>query len=78
VSTPQRTEEPRPAPEIRITGGNPSPAEVAAVTAVLSAALEELAGETGRRRLRGQSAWQRSQRGIRTPLVRGAWRTFGR
>jgi hypothetical protein len=61
-----------------IVGGDPTDAEVAAVTAVLGAALEEIAAgrelETGR----GTTAWQRSQRPIRRPIVRShdAWRGF--
>jgi hypothetical protein len=64
--------------DIRIVSGNPDPEEIAAVTAVLSAALEELGGEQRRRQNGGPSAWQRSQRAVRSPLVRGAWRTSGR
>ena len=64
-------------PDIRILGGNANTEEIAAVTAVLSAALDELAGEQRRRQSAGPSAWQRSQRSVRTPLVRGAWRTSG-
>ena len=48
------------AAQIRITGGNPSPEQVAAVTAVLSAALEQLAGED-RPVNTGLDSWQRSQ-----------------
>jgi hypothetical protein len=62
------------APEIRVLGGQPSTAEVAAVTAVLTAALDQLAGESRRSRERGQSAWQVSQRAIRRPIPHGAWR----
>jgi hypothetical protein len=68
----------QPAPDIRIVSGNPDDAEVAAVTAVLSAALDELAGEQRRRQSGGPSAWARSQRSVRSPLVRGAWRTGDR
>jgi len=64
--------------DIRIVSGNPEPDEIAAVSAVLSAALDELGGEQRRRQNGGPSAWQRSQRAIRTPLVRGAWRSSGR
>ena len=64
-------------PDIRITGGDPTPEEIAAVTAVLGAALEELASEQGRRTGGGPTAWQRSQRAVRRPLIRGAWRDFG-
>ena len=62
------------APEIRFLGGDPSTAEIAAVTAVLTAALDELAGESRRSRERGQSAWQVSQRAIRRPIPHGSWR----
>lgn len=62
--------------EIRILGGSATTEEVAAVTAVLTAALDELAGESRRRREAGLTAWQVSQRDIRKPLPRGAWRNF--
>jgi hypothetical protein len=65
-------------PGIRIIGGNPDAEEIAALTAVLTAALDELAGEQRRAQSSGPTAWQRSQRAVRTPLVRGAWRTSGR
>ena len=63
--------------DIRIVGGRPSDEEIAAVTAVLSAALEELAGDHRRRQRLTPTAWERSQRGVRTPLTPGAWKTFG-
>jgi hypothetical protein len=63
-----------PAPEIRILAGAPSPEEVAAVTAVLTGALDDLAGEHRHRRDRGRTAWAVSQRGVRKPLPWGAWR----
>ncbi len=63
--------------DIRITAGNPSDEEVAAVTAVLGAALEELASASRRREGTTASAWERSQRAVRTPLTPGAWMTFG-
>jgi hypothetical protein len=66
----------QPAPEIRVLAGNPSPEEIAAVTAVLTAALEQLSGESRRRGEAGLSAWQQSQRAIRHPLGRGAWGNF--
>jgi hypothetical protein len=65
-------------PGIRILSGDPDAEEIAAVTAVLSAALDELGGEQRRRQSGGPSAWQRSQRAVRSPLVRGAWRSSGR
>jgi len=64
--------------DIRILGGNPTAVDVAATTAVLTAALEELAEENGRVSASGPSAWERSQRPFRTPVTRGsgAWRGF--
>jgi hypothetical protein len=63
---------------LRIVGGNPTPLEVAAVTAVLTVALDELANVRERDAGVRQSAWQRSARAIRTPLTPGygAWRNF--
>ena len=69
------TESAQPSPDIRILSGNPDAVEVAAVTAVLTAALDELAGEQRRRQAAGPSAWQRSQRTVRTPLPLGDWRS---
>jgi len=62
----------------RFIGGNPSAVEIAAVTAVLTGALEELSAEHERDSGVRQSAWQRSQRAIREPLRPGygAWRSF--
>jgi hypothetical protein len=63
-------------PDIRILAGSPTPEDVAAVTAVLTSALDELAGEHRRRGDRGPTAWQESQRSLRTPLPFGTWRDF--
>ena len=63
--------------DIRITGGQPSDEEIAALTAVLTAALDELAGDHRRRQRLTPTAWERSQRGVRTPLVPGTWQAFG-
>lgn len=65
--------------EFRVISGNPTASELAAVTAVLTATIENL--EDVRRHAEeehDQTAWQRSQRPIRTPLVRGTgtWRSF--
>ena len=64
-------------PEIQIVGGSPTPAEIAAVTAVLQATLAQLADEATRKDV-GPTAWQRSQRSLRSPLHPGAgvWRSF--
>ena len=56
---------------------NISPEEIAAVSAVLQGALDELAAaNTGDEP--PVSAWQRSQRGLRSTLApgAGAWRSF--
>jgi hypothetical protein len=52
--------------------------EIAAVTAVLTAALAEQAADHAVRTRRGPSAWEHSQRPLRTPLTPGygAWRGF--
>jgi hypothetical protein len=64
-------------PDIRITGGDPSDEEIAALTAVLTAALDELAGENRRRQRLTPTGWERSQRAVRTPLTPGTWQSFG-
>ena len=71
------TEEAFEGADIRVIGGDPTPEELAAVTAVVTSALDVIAGERRRQALASQSAWQRSQRAVRTPLRRGAWTTFG-
>jgi hypothetical protein len=67
-----------PGPDIRFVHGNPDDHEIAAITAVLTAALDELASEHRRQQSTGPSAWQRSQRVVRAPLTRGDWQRFGR
>ena len=63
---------------IGIVRGEPSASDLAAVTAVLEAAVEEAADENARLAVTGPSAWQRSQRSVRTPVhpAHGAWRSF--
>jgi hypothetical protein len=70
------TEPAASAPEIRILSGQATDDEIAAVTAVLSAALDELAGESRRSGETGPTGWQASQRAVRTPLPHGSWRNF--
>ena len=64
-------------PDIRVVSAA-TPDEVAAVTAVLTQALDELADEMGAQGGPAVSAWQRSQRQLRRPLHPGpgAWRSF--
>lgn len=52
--------------------------EQAAVIAVLSALIREESAPMGTTPRRGPSAWERSQRALRTPLQpgHGAWRSF--
>ena len=64
-------------PEFEVVAGTPSPTELVAVTAVITSIIEEL--EDGQRAEGSMvSAWQRSQRSIRTALSpgAGAWRSF--
>jgi hypothetical protein len=61
--------------DIRFTAGDPTEEEIAAVTAVLSAALEELSARPhGDRRSATPTGWSRSQRALRSPLTPGPGR----
>jgi aryl-alcohol dehydrogenase-like predicted oxidoreductase len=64
--------------DILVRSGNPDVEELAALTAVLSEALTELAAEQGRREAAVTSAWARSQRSVRATISPGpgAWRSF--
>lgn len=63
---------------IRIISTGANAADVAAVTAVLTAALDELAAGQAAETAVPVSAWQRGQRQLRHTLVPGpgAWRSF--
>ncbi|WP_309615644.1 acyl-CoA carboxylase subunit epsilon [Salinibacterium sp.] len=63
---------------LRIVSPGATEEDVAAVTAVLHRALDELAGGMAVEGEVRVSAWQRSQRSVRTPLTPGAgsWRDF--
>lgn len=66
--------------EFSVVAGDPTPEELAAVTAVLTAVIAEQGEQDRRRRAHpGPDAWQRSQRRLRSPLHPGygAWRGFG-
>ena len=67
-----------PVPTISVISGNPTRSELAAITAVLAATLEEIDEKSQRDGATRTSAWQRSQRAIRVPLSPGygAWRGF--
>lgn len=63
---------------ISVISGNPTAEELAAVTVVLEAMLDELDDSAARDDGPRVSAWQRSQRALRKPLHPGygAWRSF--
>lgn len=61
---------------IRVIGGDPSPEDLAAATAVLQATLDELAG-MHRKAQRAPTAWERGRRGLRENLPRGGWNRWG-
>ena len=67
-----------PTPDIRVVSPSATPEDIAAVTVVVSQALAELADELGAEQGPVVSAWQRSQRALRSPLTpgAGAWRSF--
>ena len=64
--------------DLRIVSSGATPEEVAAVTAVLQAALDQLAAEASAADGPTVSGWQRSQYQLRQPLVPGPgqWRSF--
>jgi hypothetical protein len=61
-----------------ILAGNPTTEELAAVTAVMIALVEEAGSAENEDTTMVQNAWQRSQRPIREPIspAVGAWRGF--
>ncbi len=64
--------------DLAILAGTPSPAEAAAIRVVLGGMIEELTTGVARDASPEPTAWSRSQRPIRTPIVRGhdRWRGF--
>ncbi|SFO04457.1 acyl-CoA carboxylase epsilon subunit [Mycetocola miduiensis] len=72
------TEESDDGVNVRVLRGSPTPAEIAAVTAVLTAAVVEESAGADAVLSHGPSAWQRSTRILRTPLMAGPgqWRNF--
>ena len=65
-------------PALSIVSGTPTPTELAAVTAVIAALLEQIDDDALQGAAQRVSAWQRSQRSARSPLHAGygAWRSF--
>jgi hypothetical protein len=73
------SESPLDPSQLRFLTPGVTPEEIAAVTAVLTAAAaEQAAAARDARPQRGPDAWARSQRQLRQPLVPGpgAWRSF--
>ena len=66
-----------PPVDVEVLAGHPDAAEIAAVTAVLTAMADGHA-DGGRLDSPGPSAWERSQRVLRAPVVPGpqAWGGF--
>ncbi|UCR90357.1 acyl-CoA carboxylase epsilon subunit [Mycetocola spongiae] len=64
--------------DIRITSGNPTEEEIAAVSAVLAVVVAEERAHAEIPEGTAPSAWARSQRAIRTNITpgRGHWRGF--
>jgi len=62
-------------PDFRVLAGNPTPTELAAVTAVLSAMVEEADGRRMPVATPARNAWSLSQRALRRAIVPGpgAW-----
>ena len=65
-------------PGLRFVTRGVTPTEAAAVSAVLHGLVREESDNLRLAPARGQSAWQRSQRGIRPPVTPGTgrWRGF--
>ena len=63
---------------VKVLRGSPTPDEIAAITAVLSAAVVEEASHAEAVSSEGPSAWQLSRRSMRAPLTPGPgrWRNF--
>lgn len=66
------------ASDIAILSGDPTLAELAAIAAVIGGMTEELAEASAHRQAPVRSAWETSQRPLRTALTPGygAWRGF--
>lgn len=64
--------------KLGVVSGDPTDAELAAVSAVLARSLEELAADIAENTAPAVSAWERSQRPIRQTIVPGTtiWRGF--
>jgi hypothetical protein len=68
----------RPAVDIRIDSGAPTAEELAAVTAVITGIVDELSANESTHARTITTAWQRSQRTVRSAITpgAGAWRSF--
>ena len=73
------TAEPDATPaRISITAGNPNPAELAAISAVVEGMVEELESSRRAEKLAGPTGWERSARPVAVSIVpaHGAWRAI--
>jgi hypothetical protein len=63
-----------------VSGGNPSPAELAAITAVVEGLVDELESSRRAATLTGPTGWERSARPVTIGIVpaRGSWRSIAR
>ena len=64
--------------DIRVVRGEPTPHELAAITAVIHGMVDELAADEATRAHHAITAWQRTQHRLRSPLTPGpgAWHSF--
>lgn len=66
-----------PLPSVEVRRGQPTPEELAAVVAVVSASYAQEAADAVAPEPPEESAWRRSARALRTPLRRGfGWGRF--
>ena len=75
---PHAVEASEPGPAFTVLSGDPTPAELAAVTAVLAAMAQESTDDAVLESGTSSRAWQRGTGALRTPIVPGpgAWRGF--
>ncbi|NRD25399.1 acyl-CoA carboxylase epsilon subunit [Frigoribacterium sp. VKM Ac-2836] len=78
TDTPRDAGDQAEAPLLRVVAGDPSPDELAAVTALLAAVEAARAGSAGTTSRPRSSAWTRSARAPRPAIVAGdgRWRGF--
>jgi hypothetical protein len=72
------TESSNEEPQYSVVSGSPTAQEIAAVSVVLGAAIEEFGTELTVAEKGAHNSWSRGQRSLRAPLTPGpgAWRGF--